>query len=155
MIKPDLSAETGQPGKIKTKGTATEKGIAVRIYGHMIQSAEQMTKNEKGSLPVTSTKETRFLVHVADGTKITTDDFEIGILSNIVLGHFEHTKMQIGDWTEGATCYKHYRRFVGVVKDGRETMMRKSVSLGVRECFSEMSVGHGKRRRKGKKRGRR
>lgn len=51
-------------------------------------------------LPVTSTEQSRFLIHVADGTQISPYDLEIGILPNIIFGHLEHSKVQVGHWTE-------------------------------------------------------
>ena len=50
--------------------------------------------------PVSCTEQTWFLVHVGDRTEIATNDLKIGIVPNIVLRHFKHTKMKVGDWAE-------------------------------------------------------
>jgi len=45
-------------------------------------------------------KQTRFPIHVTDRTEIAADDLKISILANIVLCHFKHAEMQVGDWAE-------------------------------------------------------
>ena len=46
-------------------------------------------------------EQTRLVVLVAHGTQIPADDLEVGVLPNIVLGHFEHSEVEIGDRTKG------------------------------------------------------
>ena len=50
--------------------------------------------------PVSCTEQSRLLIHVADRAEVSADDLKLGILSNVVFGHFEHSKMQVGDRTE-------------------------------------------------------
>ena len=83
-------------------------------------------------------KQPRFLVHVAHRAEITTDDLEIRILPDIILGHFEHAEVQIGDWTEGTTTDEHDRRFLGVLHDRLETVVGERVIWWVCEGLCEM-----------------
>lgn len=71
----------------------------------------------KKSLPVTSTKEPGLLVHITDRAQISTKDFEVCVLSDIVFGHLKHAQMEVGDWTERATCDENYRDLFWIAKD--------------------------------------
>ena len=83
-------------------------------------------------------KQPRFLVHVAHRAEITTDDLELGILPDIILSHFEHAEVQIGDWTEGTTTDEHDRRFLGVLQDCLKTVVGERVIWWVCEGLCEM-----------------
>ena len=75
--------------------------------------------SSKGNdLPVTSTEETRFLVHVAHRAKISTKNLKVSILSDIVFCHLEHAQMKVSDWTERATCDQNYWDLVWIANDG-------------------------------------
>lgn len=49
-------------------------------------------------------EQTRLVVFVAHRTQIAAHDLEVGVLPDIVLGHFEHSEVEVGDRTEGPTC---------------------------------------------------
>ena len=46
-------------------------------------------------------EQTRLVVLVAHRTQIAAHNLEAGVLPNIVLGHFEHSEVEIGDRTKG------------------------------------------------------
>ena len=52
------------------------------------------------------TQETGLLVHITDGTEITSDNLVLGLLPSVVFSHLEHTEMEVGDWTEGTAGYE-------------------------------------------------
>ena len=78
-------------------------------------------------LQVTSTKEPRFLVHVAHRAEISTKNFKIGVLSDIVFCHLEHAQMEVSDWTERTACHQNYWDLVWIANDGGEAMVGKGV----------------------------
>lgn len=51
--------------------------------------------------PMMCAEQTRFIVLVAHGTQIPAHDLEVGALPNIVLGHFEHSEVEVSDRAEG------------------------------------------------------
>jgi len=51
-------------------------------------------------LPVSGGEKSGFLVLLAYRTQIGANNFEIGILPDIVSCHFKHAKMKICDWAE-------------------------------------------------------
>lgn len=55
--------------------------------------------------PVAGREKTRLFVLVTDRAEIGTNNFEVCVLSNVVLGHFEHTEMKVRDRTKGPACY--------------------------------------------------
>ena len=55
---------------------------------------------EKMYPPVVSAKQPRFLVHVRDRTEIPTYDFKVGVMADVVAGHFEHSEVEVGDRAE-------------------------------------------------------
>ena len=56
--------------------------------------------------PVLASQETRFLVTVVHWTKISPDDFKGSALSDVIVCHFKHTEVEIGDWRERAAGYE-------------------------------------------------
>lgn len=52
------------------------------------------------------TQESGLLVHITDGTEVTSDDLVVGLLPSIVSSHLEHAEVQIGDWAEGTAGYE-------------------------------------------------
>jgi hypothetical protein len=89
-------------------------------------------------LPVTSTEEPRFLVHVAHRAQISTKDFEISVLSDIVFGHLEHAQMKVSHWTERTACDENYRDLVWVANDSGKTMVWEGVVWRICEFLGEM-----------------
>ena len=89
-------------------------------------------------LPVTSTKEPRFLVHVADRAEISTQNFKISVLSDIVFCHLEYAEMEVSDWTERTTCYQNDGSFVWIANDCGKTMVRKGVVWRTCEFLCKM-----------------
>jgi hypothetical protein len=55
---------------------------------------------------VLGTQQAGLLVHITDGTEVTSDDLVLGLLSGIVFSHLKHAEMQVGDWTEGTAGYE-------------------------------------------------
>jgi len=87
--------------------------------------------------PVTSTKEPWFLVHVAYRAQISTKNFEVSILSDIVFRHLKHAEVKVSDWTERTACHENYRSLVWIAKDSGKTMVREGVVWGICEFLSE------------------
>jgi len=87
------------------------------------------------------TQQAWFLVHVADRTKIASNNLEIGILSNIVFRHLEHSKVKKCHWTEGAAGYEDDRRLLRIAENWREAMMRKYIVWRVRKIIRCMGNG--------------
>ena len=52
------------------------------------------------------TQETRLLVHVTDGTEVTSNNLVVGLLAGIIFGHLKHAEVQVCDWTERAASYE-------------------------------------------------
>jgi hypothetical protein len=73
------------------------------------------------------TEQARLLVLIRDGTHVATHDFEIGILANVVLGHLEHSQMQVGDGREGATSHEYDRLAVFIALVLHKTVSGKRV----------------------------
>ena len=88
---------------------------------------------------MTSTKEPRFLVHVAHRAEISTKNFEVGILSDIVFCHLEHAQMKVSDWTKRTACYQNYGDLVWIANDCRKTMVWKGVVWRIREFLCEVN----------------
>jgi hypothetical protein len=47
--------------------------------------------------PVVGAEQPRLLVHVRDRTEIPAYDLKIGVMADVVAGHFEHPEVEIGD----------------------------------------------------------
>lgn len=62
-------------------------------------------------------EETRFLVLIRDRTEITSYNFEVCIMADIVSGHFEHSKMEVCYGAKGATRDQNNWLFCGVAED--------------------------------------
>lgn len=91
------------------------------------------------------TQEPWLLVHVGDRTKISTNDLKVCILAYIIFGHFEHSKMQIGDGAEGSAGHQNYRCLLWISENSGETMMGETVIWGVHEGGSWIRRGlHGR-----------
>jgi hypothetical protein len=99
-------------------------------------------------------EKTGFLVHVTDGTEVTTQNLEICVLANIVLGHFEHTEVEICDWAERATGDQHDWSLVRIAERAGEPMVRKLVVRRIREVLRRTS-SHSRHGRKYMERGKR
>ena len=52
------------------------------------------------------TQEAGFLVHITDWTEVTSDNLVVCLLPSIVLRHFKHAEVQVGDWTERTAGYE-------------------------------------------------
>ena len=59
-------------------------------------------------------KKAGFLVLVRDRTQIPPDDLEIGVLADVVLGHLEHSEVEVCDRAEGAAGDEDDRLLVGI-----------------------------------------
>lgn len=97
--------------------------------------------DEKGqnALPVTSTEEARFLVHVAHGAQISTKNFEVSVLSDIVFGHLEHAKMKVSNWTERTACDEDYGDLVWIANDCGKAMVWEGVVWRICEFLCEVN----------------
>ena len=89
--------------------------------------------------PMTSTKESRFLVHVAHRAEISTKNFKIGVLSDIVFCHLKHAQMEVSDWTERATCHQNDGNLVWIANDCGKAMVRKCVIWRTCEFLCEVN----------------
>ena len=90
-------------------------------------------------LPVTSTKEPRFLVHVAHRAEISTKNFEVGVLPDIVFCHLKHAQMKVSDWTERTACHQNYGDLVWIANDCGKAMMWEGVVWRICEFLCEMN----------------
>lgn len=90
-------------------------------------------------VPVTCTKESRFLVHVAHRAEISTENFKVSVLSDIVFCHFKHAQMKVSDWTERTACHQNYGDLVWIANDGGKAMVRKGVVWRTRELLCEVN----------------
>ena len=89
-------------------------------------------------LPMTSAKEPRFLVHVAHRAEISTKNFEVSVLSNIVFCHLKHAQMKVSDWTERTACHQNYGDLVWIANDCGKTMVREGVVWRIREFLCKV-----------------
>ena len=62
------------------------------------------------------------LVLVRDRTEVPSDDLEVGVLPDVVLGHLEHPQVEVGDGAEGPARDEHDWLFVGVPEDTGEAV---------------------------------
>lgn len=53
------------------------------------------------------TQEAGLLIHITDGTEITSDDLVVGLLPRIVFRHLKNAEVQVGDWTERAAGHEN------------------------------------------------
>lgn len=83
------------------------------------------------------------VILVADGTEVSTDDFKVGVLANVVLCHLEHAEMEVGDRAEGATCDQDYGLLLSVAERPLEAVSRESVVWRVCERFWRDVGAHG------------
>ena len=104
---------------------------------HSLHADPTRKKNDKDP-PVTSTKEPRFLVHIAHRAEISTEDFKISVLSDIVLCHLEYAEMKVSDWTERTTCHQNDGSFVWIANDCGKAMVWKGVVWRTCEFFCEV-----------------
>jgi hypothetical protein len=101
--------------------------------------ANPSSKGKLFDLPVTSTKEPRFLVHVAHRAKISTKNFEVSVLSDIIFCHLKHAQMKISDWTERTACHQNYGGLVWIANDCGKAMVWKSVVWRTCEFLCEVN----------------
>lgn len=60
------------------------------------------------------TEQAWLLVHVADRTEIPAHNLKIGILADVILGHLEHSEMEICYGAKRTARYKDNRLFLRV-----------------------------------------
>ena len=72
-------------------------------------------------------KQARLLVHVADGTEISTHNLEVCMLPDEILCHLEYAEVEIRNRAEGAAGDKHYWRFRGILEDPLKTVVGKGI----------------------------
>ena len=63
------------------------------------------------------TEEARLLVHITDGTEVTSDNLVVCLLPSVIFCHLKHAEVQVGDWTERPACYEDEWLFGGVSQD--------------------------------------
>ena len=85
------------------------------------------------SLPVFGTQETRLLVHITDGTEVTSDNLVVGLLPSIIFRHLKHAEVQVGDWTERTACNEDERLLGGVSQDSLQAVDRERIATWVGE----------------------
>lgn len=79
-------------------------------------------------------EQTGFLVLITDWTEVASNNLEIGVLSNVILGHLEHAEMEVCDRTEGSACHENNRLLGWVTKDGVKTVVGKGIVGWICEC---------------------
>jgi len=131
-----LDRQSDSPNRVEIK-TSTRYHI-VMVRQRLVGSEDKGVTNS----PMFRTQQARFHILVTDGTEVASDNLEVGILSAIVLGHFEHTKVQVRHWTEGATSYQDDRSLGRVSHDSIETVVRKRVIGRVCEPGLGFWAGH-------------
>lgn len=89
--------------------------------------------DESTSLPVFGTQEAGLLVHITDGTEVTSDNLVVGLLPSVVFGHLKHAEMQIGDWTERTACYEDEWLLGGVSQDPLQAVGWERIAVRVGE----------------------
>ena len=52
------------------------------------------------------TQEAGLLVHITNGTEITSDDLVFGLLPGIILRHLKHAEVEVSDWAERTAGYE-------------------------------------------------
>ena len=67
-------------------------------------------------------EKTGLLVLVRDRTEVPSDDLEVGVLTDVVLGHLEHPQMEVGDGAEGPTRDEHDWLLVWIPEDTGEAV---------------------------------
>ena len=77
--------------------------------------------------PMMSAEQTRLVVLVAHWTEIAAHDLEVGVLPDIVLGHFEHAEMEVGDRTEGPARDEDDGLFGGISQHFADPVRGKGV----------------------------
>jgi len=91
------------------------------------------------------TQEARLLVHITDRTEVTSDNLVVGLLPGIVFRHLKHAEVQVGDWTERATCYEDEWLLGRVSHDPLEAMGWERITLwaGELSCLCCHCVAEG------------
>ena len=89
--------------------------------------------------PVLCTEQARFLIHVANWTEITADNFKVGVLADVVLCHLEHAEMEIGDWAEGTTSYEDKRGLLWIVDSTDEAVVGKGIVWRIGEAIDSVT----------------
>ena len=80
-------------------------------------------------------KKAGFLVLVRDRTEVPSNDLEVGVLADVVLGHLEHSKVEVGDGAERAAGDEDDRLFVRVPEDWGEAVCRELVVRWIRKVW--------------------
>ena len=76
---------------------------------------------------MTRAQQSWFLVLVRYRTHVPTHHFEICVLAGVIDCHLEHAQMEVGDWTERATCDQNDGLLLWVALQQIEAMMWESV----------------------------
>jgi hypothetical protein len=94
-----------------------------------------------GNVPVASREKARLLVLVADRAEVGTNNFKVCVLSDVVLGHFEHAEVEVCDRAEGAACHQYDGCFGRVSEGATEAMVGEGIVWGIGERFCEVDAG--------------
>jgi len=79
-------------------------------------------------------EQTGFLVLIADWAEVSSNNLEIGVLSNVILGHLEHPEVEVCDGTKGSACHKNNRLLGWVPEDGVKAVVGKGIVGWICEC---------------------
>jgi hypothetical protein len=82
---------------------------------------------------VLGTQEAGLLVHVTDGTEVTSDNLVVGLLPSIVFRHLKHAEVQVGDWAERTAGYEDEWLFGRVPQDPLQAMDWERIARWVGE----------------------
>lgn len=73
------------------------------------------------------TEQPGLFVHVADGTEVSAQDLEFGILAGVVNGHFEHSEMEIGNWRERPAGDEDDRLLGCILENSLQALAREAI----------------------------
>lgn len=77
--------------------------------------------------PMFRAQQPGLLVHVADRTEVAAHDLEVCALADVVDGHLEHAKMEVGDWGEGAAGDEDDGLLGGITECALEPVVGKHI----------------------------
>ena len=84
-------------------------------------------------------EQARLDIFVADGREISADDFELGVVANVIDGHLKHPEVVVCDGAEGAACNEDDGHSRSIAPLSLEAVGGKHV----REGGPSRRLGHG------------
>ena len=78
-------------------------------------------------------KKAGFLVLVRDRTEVTSNNLEVGVLTDVVFSHLEHSEVEVSDRAEGAAGDEDDRLFIRIPEDAGQAVCRELVVWWIRK----------------------